>query len=82
MQSAAGGTRTRTGFPPADFKSAASAISPQRLCKQRMYLNHLSMGSASRRLRWTNLANYLPKHFSLFPVSSPVGACYWPNNFV
>jgi len=47
-----------------------------------MYLNHLSMGSASRRLRWTNLTNYLPKHFSLFPVSSPVGACYWPNNFV
>ena len=48
LQSAAGGTRTRTGFPPADFKSAASAISPQRHRESRMYPNNPSNGRGIR----------------------------------
>ena len=73
MQSAAGGTRTRTGFPPADFKSAASAISPQRLRKPRMYRNRLFMGSASMTCRSVKLTNIQPSPFSLISGLLPSG---------
>lgn len=56
-RSAAGGTRTRTGFPPADFKSAASAISPQRHREPRMYLNHPKKGSGNGKHRIACLAS-------------------------